>query len=598
MDSEKLKKYLAYYQQVLRDDPENIEARLRLASLFKDMGKRSHAVEEYISASKLLAAQGLPLEAIAACKAVLELDPTHTEVQFFLARLFAQAPGQGARVARPVEPDAPVERDDSVIALRRTKPMSPVRSDDAGAPPEEDDTSEHPLPSAGLPEHTQTYDVLPEAQRASIQAQIFGSSEMDAHTRVEISTPQELLDELRRTTEMQSTTREEQELLRETQAIDLEDIVDMVSLSAPSETEDATRVDLEPPLHYPAFDVVEDAHASPESFEVGVFDLDEMTFTQDLSVNSEHDDVDPQALLSASQEMQGVKRPGATTIRVRRQDLPDIPLFGHLSQDGFVALLRQTNVVRVQAGHVIIEPGKESLQNIYIVVKGQTVVTKSAGDEEVALAVNVEGDFFGEFGLLTGREHSARVRAVVDTTLLQVSEQAIAAVAKEDPEIWDRLWDYYHIRMLNNLMSSHGIFGKLDADAREDLVDSFVLREYVAGEQVIGHHEACHFVYLVLFGEVSLQPNGAQEVRVLREGEFFGFLPSLSDEPGGTRVCAVSDVSLLCLPAKDFRRLTRKNTGVASELRTILRARAQGKDRENLFLCGITHYAESGAYRD
>ncbi len=105
MSSQNLKKYLAYYQKTIRDEPENIEARLRLASLFKEIGQRSHAIEEYVTASKLLASQGLPLEAIAACKAVLELDPNHTEIKFFLARLFAQAPevsGEAARVARPV----------------------------------------------------------------------------------------------------------------------------------------------------------------------------------------------------------------------------------------------------------------------------------------------------------------------------------------------------------------------------------------------------------------------------------------------------------------------------------------------------------------
>ena len=104
MSSEKLRKYLAYYQRVLKAEPENIEARLRLAAIFREMGKEAHAVEEYVAASKLLAKEGLPLEAIAACKAVLELEPNHTEIQYFLARLFAQVPdamGNSARVARP-----------------------------------------------------------------------------------------------------------------------------------------------------------------------------------------------------------------------------------------------------------------------------------------------------------------------------------------------------------------------------------------------------------------------------------------------------------------------------------------------------------------
>src|SRR5690554_4671926 len=106
MSSPKLRKYLAYYQRTLSDDPHNIEARLRLAALFCEMERPRHAIEEYGTAAKLLASAGLPLEAIAACKAILELDPTHTETQFFLARLYAQSPeatGHAARVARPLD---------------------------------------------------------------------------------------------------------------------------------------------------------------------------------------------------------------------------------------------------------------------------------------------------------------------------------------------------------------------------------------------------------------------------------------------------------------------------------------------------------------
>ena len=106
MGSEKLRKYLAYYQKVLKAEPDNIEARLRLAAIFKELGREDHAVVEYAAASKLLAREGLPLEAIAACKAVLELEPTHSETAYFLARLYAQVPDamtNSSRIARPVD---------------------------------------------------------------------------------------------------------------------------------------------------------------------------------------------------------------------------------------------------------------------------------------------------------------------------------------------------------------------------------------------------------------------------------------------------------------------------------------------------------------
>src|SRR5699024_10299910 len=67
--------------------------------------------------------QGLALEAIAACKAILELDPKHTETQLFLARMYARVPdagGASARIARPLQGQSSQERRaDRRAAVRR-----------------------------------------------------------------------------------------------------------------------------------------------------------------------------------------------------------------------------------------------------------------------------------------------------------------------------------------------------------------------------------------------------------------------------------------------------------------------------------------------
>lgn len=107
MTPEQLKKFLVYYRKRIERNPENVEARLRLATVFREMGQRPRAIEQYEAAAQLLDDQGLALEAIAACKAILELDPSRVEAQYFLARLYAQTPDAtdtSARVAQPVEP--------------------------------------------------------------------------------------------------------------------------------------------------------------------------------------------------------------------------------------------------------------------------------------------------------------------------------------------------------------------------------------------------------------------------------------------------------------------------------------------------------------
>lgn len=132
MASQKLRKYLAFYRKRLNEEPENIEARLRLAALFRQMGRPAYAVEEYSAAAKLLASEGLPLEAIAACKAILELDPSHQQTQRFLARLYARVPeatDDSVRIARPVESGPSAGASASSGSSRRAteSPAAPVR---------------------------------------------------------------------------------------------------------------------------------------------------------------------------------------------------------------------------------------------------------------------------------------------------------------------------------------------------------------------------------------------------------------------------------------------------------------------------------------
>jgi tetratricopeptide (TPR) repeat protein len=105
MSSEQLEKFLAYYRKRIDDEPDNVEARLRLATVYRQMDKTPRAVAEYEQAARILNDEGLALEAIEACKAILELESEKVEARYLLARLYAQTPDAtdgSARVAEPV----------------------------------------------------------------------------------------------------------------------------------------------------------------------------------------------------------------------------------------------------------------------------------------------------------------------------------------------------------------------------------------------------------------------------------------------------------------------------------------------------------------
>lgn len=553
MSSEKLRKYLVYYQKVLSAEPENIEARLRLAAIFRELGRTEHAVAEYATASKLLAKEGLPLEAIAACKAVLELAPDHAEIKYFLARLFAQVPdamGRSSRVARPL--DSMVLRQTPALATpavtepielsspKQDRPVSehekPTKSawledglaSDPTTPFDEDKDDTSPLDSGLIPDFDATREAGP-----------VGPDGAEAEEATEL---------------LDTTTRPVRPLKR------------------PPE---------DPVARAPTF----------ETFEVNVFDMESLGLDESSEIDvSFLDEFDGEVAEFSAEE---VSETYPAVYRVDRDELPEIPLLSRLPAHVFMRLLGVIDLQRVPAGTTILKPGHTS-RTLFIVVRGLARVTRDVDGTSVELAVMREGEFFGEFVLLTGRTGSATVKAQTDCELLAIHESVVNDIADEHPEIWDVLWDFYYARMLNNLLATSDIFRPLDPATRHELAKRFEMQEVVADEVFLREGDLCRDLYLVLSGEVSAErriSGGVQQLAVMREGEFFGVASSLNDEPYLADLRAVRDTTLLLLPSDDFREVTDRNPGVLKAVERVISSR---RALNPLFTSGITEYAAHG----
>lgn len=562
--SEKLRKYLAYYQKVLSSEPDNIEARLRLAAIFRELGRTEHAVAEYVTASKLLAKEGLPLEAIAACKAVLELEPNHSEIQYFLARLFAQVPDAMSRTSRVAKPL------DSMV-LRQTPAANPAVPE----PIELTDPKEGP--NAEWKQSHERYEGLSSDPTTPFSDDSEAGADDDTSPLNSDLIPDELLDNY------------DPEVTREMDPVNPDELTPP-ELPTPELLQRSTRP--VKPLRRPD----EGARRGPlfetfETFEVNVFDMESLGLDESSEIDiSFLDAFDGEVGEFAADE---VSETYPAVYRVSRDDLPEIPLLSRLPAHVFMRLLGVIDVQRVPVGTKILEPNHSS-RTLFIVVRGVARVTRNVDGEEVELATMREGEFFGEFVLLTGRTGSATVRAQTDCELLAIHEAVVNDIADEYPVIWDVLWDFYYARMLNNLLASSDIFRPLDVETRRELAKEFAMQEVVADQIFLREGDPCHHLYLVLSGEVSAErriSGGIQQLATMREGEFFGVASSLNDDPYLADLRAERDTMLLTLPSTEFRRVTNANPGVLKAVELVISSR---RALNPMFTSGITDYAAHG----
>ncbi|MFB6264936.1 MAG: hypothetical protein ABEL76_15135 [Bradymonadaceae bacterium] len=172
MERDELREYFEYYREYVRREPENPDARMRLATALRELGRRERAAEEFENAARLLEEQDRPKEAIAACKGVLEIDPDHPSIRHYLAKLFARTPdarGRSGRVARPLESVDENETADAETGRERSPAADGVERSDVDERRETDEWEPSETPGVER-EHdpdeelSETLDVRPEEQ--------------------------------------------------------------------------------------------------------------------------------------------------------------------------------------------------------------------------------------------------------------------------------------------------------------------------------------------------------------------------------------------------------------------------------------------------
>lgn len=114
-------------------------------------------------------------------------------------------------------------------------------------------------------------------------------------------------------------------------------------------------------------------------------------------------------------------------------------LFARLPEDQRQRLVDNSRERRYAPGETIVQEGELSC-SMFLIESGSVNVSihgASGGDRD--LTVLGAGAAFGEFGLLTGEPRTATVRAVTETTLVEIEKGALAPILREQPQLVQEL---------------------------------------------------------------------------------------------------------------------------------------------------------------
>jgi CRP-like cAMP-binding protein len=91
------------------------------------------------------------------------------------------------------------------------------------------------------------------------------------------------------------------------------------------------------------------------------------------------------------------------------------------------------NKISMTTNQFLIHEGDRS-SSMYWLQKGQLVVTKRRLNEDVILGYIFEGELVGEISFLDDEVRSATVKAIVDSELIEIPQEAIDNVFKTQPK--------------------------------------------------------------------------------------------------------------------------------------------------------------------
>jgi hypothetical protein len=114
-------------------------------------------------------------------------------------------------------------------------------------------------------------------------------------------------------------------------------------------------------------------------------------------------------------------------------------LFARLPEDQRQRLVDNSRERLYSPGETIVREGERS-SSMFLVESGSVAVSiQGATGENRDLTVLGAGAAFGEISLLTGEPRTATVRAVTETTLVEIEKESLAPILREQPQLVQEL---------------------------------------------------------------------------------------------------------------------------------------------------------------
>ncbi len=589
------------YEKVVKLDPRDLSARQKLAEIFARMGKTERAVHVYQSVAGSYAADGLLLKAIAICKMILQIDPSHTETQSILAELSTKRRGGGGPgvVEMPKamsEALASAKKSASVIRGVSANQIRGVPSSQVRPP-----TQPGARPSTGVP----LDDELPPSRPTTAPPPMRPPTQPPATPPQALGRPpQSSLEDLQRAAAAMlpdappavvtgQVIIPDPPVITGTPAMppppdESSDGIDVVVAGSADDLPIDVDIDDAEPIILGSVDV-KPAAGAPINMAALLPSFDElMEMTPgesplEAAASQEGaaavDGADEVAFAADDDDDANIIELQPEPAQINVDNVPPIPLFSDLPRDAFMALTERMDLRVAGVDEPLIVEGGSG-DSMFVIIQGRVKVARQNDDgSEMVLAELSDGTFFGEMALLSDAPRTASVICTEETMLFVISRDLVRDITNDYPSVGEVMRKFHKNRLITNLLKTSPIFAPFSTTDKKALIEKFKSRQVSEGSYLITREKPGDGLYVVLSGrcEVLDAREGDQQVVIadLKEGDVFGEMSMLWNKETCASVRATTTCTVLRLPRAQFNEVIMTHPQVLETLNELSERRSR-----------------------
>jgi CRP-like cAMP-binding protein/NAD-dependent dihydropyrimidine dehydrogenase PreA subunit len=228
---------------------------------------------------------------------------------------------------------------------------------------------------------------------------------------------------------------------------------------------------------------------------------------------------------------------------------------------------------RVFLAHETIIHERNPVNFLYLVLRGSVrLALHDKEGREVLIGMLERGDCYGEGSLFGDFFRHARAVAETHCYVIQLPLTAVRALLPSTPQLREALRDVYLRRLAEFTLARVPLFSRLSPDERMSLTCLLKSAHYPRGTIVVRQGTPGDALYLIEVGQVVIERD-EQPIASMAEGDFFGEMSLLSDQPHSATVQTLTPSEMVMLPADDFHKLLEQRPELESSFRHVIEQR-------------------------